>query len=556
LPNLRIIFVEVYEEIDEIFKKITKSDRENFFLVFSRGAIIFSNEINLRELQKKVEKIEKKITVISQDSRAEKICRKWGINFVKTLENLEETPIEKIFSQKKIREKGKKIPVYCFSPNENSNQEKREEQNFSQKEKIEKDHYKNSSVFRDFWDRFYPPNKFLLFLIFFLAISVFFVISKIVLPAATIKILPKKKVIESVVNITLMTENLENSTDSWRKNILPAIPIELIFDKNIEFQTINKIFTGKNTSGEIWVVNDFSEEKTLLPGTRFQNKDGIIFRSKSWFKINGKSEKKISVVADEIDISGEFVGERGNLLAGEKLFLPGLSENSRKFVRAEVRDDLSGGISGWEFKITESDFQLAEKDLAERITKQADQDLQNFLQRKNAIEKKDLILLPADKFLDSKIVEIVFPENLIGQNLEKFPVQIRMKIASMAFSREKLVSIIKKNLQKSVDPGMHLCSIEENFWPEVFFVSPKKNEIKMTIVGRGLQQFSIEPKTINGIEFISRVKKNVAGKSLLEATKILSNFNEVSQFEIFLWPPFSGKIPSLPEKISIKLLEK
>ena len=67
----------------------------------------------------------------------------------------------------------------------------------------------------------------------------------------------------------------------------------------------------------------------------------------------------------------------------------------------------------------------------------------------------------------------------VGKNVPRFPVRSRMRVRMVAFSKSDIVSILRESLEKIVDPGMHLSSLEtETILPEVLSISPKKIVLK------------------------------------------------------------------------------
>ena len=119
-----------------------------------------------------------------------------------------------------------------------------------------------------------------------------------------------------------------------------------------------------------------------------------------------------------------------------------------------------------------------------------------------------------------------------------------------------MLSVLRGALLKSVDPGMELLSLEESgIYPEVISVSENKDRVKITVSARGVEAYIIEPRTKKGVLFVNRVKKNIIGKNINDARKILENFHEVAMVEISVWPPITRRIPRLPENISVVLLE-
>jgi hypothetical protein len=381
-------------------------------------------------------------------------------------------------------------------------------------------------------------------------------VTTLALPGATISISPQKKVVKTTINVTLTTGPMENATDSWRQHVLAAIPIESIFEKTIPFETVTKVFTGKNAVGMAFIMNNLEEEVSLRPQTRLQTDTGILFRTMDWVRVPPGGEAAVEIEADERDVFGEFIGARGNIDQLQTLSLPGLEKNTQEFLFGEIREPTGGGVSGHVPLVTEEDIALAKKQIRETILRDAREDSELFTERKNKLEGRDLVLLPGDMFLDTEILEIEIPDDILQKNIDSFTVRSRMRVKMLSFSEGEMLSILRGALIKMIDPGMELVSVEESgVFPEVLEVSDAKDRVKASVSIKGVEAYVIEPRTRDGVEFVNRVKESILGKKSAQAKRIIENFPEVAIVEISLWPPIFQRIPRLPENISVQMLE-
>jgi hypothetical protein len=549
----RIILVEPQDDLDEICRKLDELQTDSVALVIPIGAVILQSVISIKILRSNAEKRGKNITLVTRDRQGKAFAARLGIPCVNNLENLEESPIQQNLRKRpepeEQRQVTKKVPL------EPPRNDPREIEEIDEVEKAKKALSLEQKK-REILEMLSRPNKVLLFSIAIISILLLLVVTTLAVPGATIYINPHKKVVESTMNVTLTTGPLENATDSWRQYVIRAIPIESVFERAIDFQTASSVFTGQVASGEVVVINRLAEEVSLRPDTRFQNDDGIIFRTNEWVTVQPGAEQTVPVTADERDIYGEYGGARGNISEPQKLFLPGLSEPSRQYVWGEIRTPTSGGLSGYIPLVQEVDLELAEKQITEMIVNDAKNDSEIFVERKNRLEDNDLVLLPGNEFLDLEILEIELPEELIGQNIDSFTVRSRMRVKMIAYSNKEMESILTGALEKAIDPGMELVSVEnKGFSPEVLNISDDKSRVKITISARGVEAYVIESKSENGVRFVNEVKEETIGQSVREARQLIENMEEVDTVEIKLWPPFPSRLPRLPENISVRLME-
>lgn len=538
----RILFVEPQEDIDELTAKLKAVKSGSVALVIPHGAVILQSIISLKILRNNAEHAGKQILIITRDKNGRRFAEQLGIPAHTDLEHLEQLPIEKRLQEAREAEtetkNGKRIFFKPFpAPH------KRKPVNLEEKK-------------REILELLSRPSKPLLFSIVAISLVLLLLVTTIALPGATIKINPQKKVIETTINVVLSSKKSENLTDSWRQQVITAIPVESVFERSMPFETVSKVFTGKRAEGRVTVINTLSEEVSLRPDTRFQTDKGIVLRSKEWVRVPGKAERSVAVYADDRDAYGDFIGARGNLEPLQTLSLPGLPSQTQRSLYAEVRTPLTGGESGYIAKVAENDLQIAQKKLEQTIVEQARVDSENFVRRKNLLENSDLVLVPGDQFMTTEILEIDLPEEMIGKEVSSFTVRSRMRVQMLAYSEKEMDSVLRGALSKRIDPDMELVSVEETgISPEVLSISPNHEQIKITVSARGIEAFVIEPRTAGGVKFVNRVKKAVLNKSTADAKKILQNFQEVSEVEISVWPPIFNRMPALPEKISVKLME-
>ena len=532
----RVLFIEPHEDLDEIIAPIKKIRDESIAIVVPRGSVLLSSAIPLKILRNAVEENGKDFAIVSRDPRAREFCEQFKIPWAADLESFENSLRQKMI-----------VPIPA----------KKEKPFFRRRaaaSATEKKDFERRK--RDLLNLLKKPKKGILFLIAGVSVALLFFVATLALPGATIFLTPQKKIIEVTTNVTIDKNPAENSTDLWRKNIIAAAPFETIVEKTIRFPTQTFLFTGKNATGEILIKNKTADEITLRPKTQFLAKNGATFRIENWAKIPAGGETRAKVLADERDKSGIFIGARGNLDPGEKLIVPKLPENLRANIFAEVLR-LSGGVDGKKPKISEKDFEIAKKQISKSLFADAKKNIRLFLNRRNRLEKKDFVLVPDDRFLKTEILDLDLPENLLGADAENFLVRARMRVSAVAYSRADLRAILKKEFEKSLSPKMELLTFDDgDLLPEVVDISPRGDRIKISVSARGIQTFVIEPKTAAGVAFVDRVKKTIAGKSVATAKKLLENFPEISAVRIELWPPFSRKIPILPENISVKLSER
>jgi len=537
--NERLIFLEKEDEIDAVISILEKTNVDRVIFVIPKKAVFFESIFNAKILRSRSEELNKWIFIITADKKGRHLLNTVGIaNF----ENLEQ-----------------------FGENNNFSSLKKENSKNNKKQKNKRRILKIDKIFQEDDDEkidwksiFFKPSKTLLILLTIATISLFFFVSVLALPGATIFIKPEKKTITGVVNLNILEKEKINSSLSRNGNFISGIPLEAEFEKEITFYTISKIFDGKNAQGKITVINSSNKSRSLMPKTRFQSESGIIYRINAWITIpplkNGKNgEVEVLAVADEFDIFGEVVGEKGNLKERQKLTIPGLPLSGQRLVWGEIRQPMQNGISSFKSKVLEEDIELAKKSFQQKVLQQLQDDLNKYLKEKNITQAVDYQLVPDSKYIEKNIYDITLPENILNTNIKSFPVKGKIKVRTWIFNKNELMQALQEILEKETDPEMYLQSVISSSVVIDILERENKNGLKINAVTKGIEAFLIEPRTPAGMKFEKRVKEAILGKSSQEAENILINFKEISDVKISLWPFFTRKIPKLKENISIKL---
>lgn len=508
----RIVIVEIHDDIDDVLKKI-EAMQDNFIaIVVPRGAIIFQSIICLKILSFKVEKIHKKLFIVTQDKK--------GIEFADILKIENATHLE-------FLSKNKTHNVVCKQSSSIKN--------------------KNKSMV--------APKKSAILMILFLSCFLFLFVISIVFSGVNIVVSPQKKSINTTINLILQSGKTINSTDAWNKNILLTEKLSFYIEEQINFATANEVFTGKNATGKLIVYNKLPDSVSLKPGTQFISKEGVSFRSKEWIKIQGASSFEVEVFADERDSSDRIIGERGNLKTGVQLKIPKLSDYYQKFIWAEVKSDITNGETQSYPIVLQEDLDLAKNKIIKIMKDKSKLNIEKYIERKNKLEDRDLVIINNDNFFNITIESIEFPEGILNKKIGEFSVYAKIKSEFFVFSKNDLKSIKRGALMKFTSPNMEIYSVDDNIDMEILSKDFKDNEIKATIQIIGTERYIVKPQTVNSIELINRMKESIKGIHKKEAKKILENMKEISDVRIELWPPFLLKIPDLPENINFELID-
>lgn len=559
--NRKIIYIEIDEEINSILDRIKKVKEKDVFLVVPAKSLIFQSILNLKILKTKTEDLSKTLTLVTKYARGKELCKNIDLKVIDSLQNKDDS--------QEIKIKINSIDAYR---NDSSDEEPRYKDQskvsiteiigkVSQKFKTKTDELKSDYNFYDF--SFSRPNRKGLIAIIFLSVSLFFFISYIALPGATIYILPKSDVIESSLNIELadaiMNQKIFEENPPY---MVKTSPIEAVFEKKINFDTLSTVFEGTNAQGKIKLVNIAEQSWTLKTQTRFQTKDGLVFRSKEWVTVPAKKADQafafayVNIEADEFDVYKQIIGDRGNI-GPTKFIIPGLSAFNQKYVWGESEAPLQGGVSKWSKIVQKEDLEAAKKKVEKDILDSAKQDMKTYIEHQNEINRIDLVLLDNPKYIKKEVLEIRLPENLIGQKKNQIEVYIKLKVTALAYDDLKFKQILKSNLYAKSHPDMQVKEVNfDNVGYDIIDENKTLKIIKISATVNGREEYTVDTSTESGLRFVNKIKSSVLGMSKDDAENYLTNLKEVSQAKISTWPFFSTRLPGLPENIEVKMMEQ
>jgi molybdopterin converting factor small subunit len=377
-------------------------------------------------------------------------------------------------------------------------------------------------------------KKVLLVLIVFLIIGsflYFFIPSEV-----EVSIKPKMERFNAGISLTVDEEAKELNTLS------KTIPGEFIEEQNSlsqSFSSSGKVFAEKRAEGIIRVYNDYSfSTQALRANTRFMSSDGKVFRAPERVVIPGKKTEggkevpgyvDITVVADEAgpDYNVEPTSFSVPGLVGTALYTK---------IYGESFDKMQGGIKQEVAQVTQEDLIKAEEQVIAKLKEEGEK----ILKRK--AEDSGNILLE-----DTVIQEIVSTSTLVeaGAEIDNFNFSAEVKTKGLAFSEEDVKMLIQNNLREEDlnERKVYDKSLVMNW--EV-----KDKDLEERIVDLSLD-FSVETY-LEMSEF--DIKKEIAGKDIIEAREYLGNKEEVDQVGFNKSPFWTRKVPENFERMKINFI--
>ncbi|MGL5830930.1 MAG: hypothetical protein ACRCZE_02155 [Candidatus Altimarinota bacterium] len=569
----KVIYIEIDDEITSVFDKINKLRFKKIYLVIPQRAILFQSAINLKILKRKAEDIEKEIFVITNDPNGFKLAQRIGLQVFDKLEGHEHPSLVngKISDQNDITPL--KASVNSLSEEAPS---RRDEKKFSISELIrrapgglsilsKRNTIKNEGTGKKKKEQksslvLVAPNKKALFSLVGVSVLIFGLISYIALPGATLSLTPKSNVIEVTTNVTLADyDRNQAELDTRPPKMIPSYRVSTNIEKVFSYQATGKEFQGKNAQGKVLIKNTSSNDWPLIPRTRFQTADGLVFRIDRQIVVPGGSAAnpgtfEVNVTADPLDAFDQPIGERGNLVEGTKFFLPALSADNQTKIFAESVGSFDGGETSATKFISADDTAAARAKMEVELRDAAEAELKAIIAQRNEEQSTNLQLLTGNNLVDLGEMDITIPQNIEGQKLESFDVKGTVTVSGIAYNQDELLTILNNELKVKKNPEKSLASVDEN---SITYKITENNTVagKVTITPsiQGIEEFEISPKKENGERLIKKIKDQIVGKEIQEARDFIQGLPEIEKVEISTWPAWAPTIPSVPDNIKIEI---
>lgn len=397
--------------------------------------------------------------------------------------------------------------------------------------------------------------KFRIWLLLGISFGVFVFIFVKLLPSAEVRIWPNQESENYTMNVFLVASGAALPVPTERVHTLQLLPQTVAIERTITFDQISKNFTGTNAEVAITVSNDSDETYSLRQGTRLANQAGMRFRLKEDLVLAAHSKKEVQTVADPLDQYGEVVGERGNVPAGLKWELPGLPEAERKFVYGRNEKSGSKGTTSYQSIVKKEDIEAARKKLEQELLAVAKQLANEERTGRNTLDGASFVQLNYEELTRIAYKDFDLSESFIGQNIQSIPVSGKIEYTVLLYDDGKLLDLLKNEVSGRV--GTDRMIIESSLNKDnmnIHVIAPWDDNllwVKLTADLTYTQRYLLNPITPNGAKFGKYIRDNVAGKTRVDALRIIKNLPEVARAEISIWPPWTDFLPAIGSNIVV-----
>jgi hypothetical protein len=337
---------------------------------------------------------------------------------------------------------------------------------------------------------------------------------------------------------------------------MDLIPITVRVDRTITFDQISRQFIGENATTVMRVVNNSDEPYWLKTGTRVRNQAGMTFRLRDSIKIEPIDEVLVSAEAEPEDIYGEIVGERGNVPAELKWYLPGLDKNEQQLVYAVNTEEATGGRSEYNTVLSKDDIVIAKAQLESELLAEAKRLVNERRDLMNADSELTFIeLLHYDELTKTEYVDFVEPTQFMGMPVKSVPVEGSVLYTMYAYDTQEVLAMLSKELKGHVGEGKRLLEGTLDLTRLIAHVIDYEDDfswIKITVDLTGTQQHILDLLSPTGAVFAKKVREDIVGLHKADAERIVNNYPEVKKAEVSVWPFWNRYLPSIASSIVIE----
>lgn len=575
----KVIFIEIDDEITIICDRIRKIPHKKVYIVVPQRALIFQSIVNLKILKRKAIDMGKEVFIITNDVCGTHMSQNVGLNVYNKVDKKDrqirpldkhlkiqpiEASINTVQDNSPSRLVTKKMSigqlVRSLQQKSTASNGKKVAGSTGFVEKLKKTGGKKSKKMKKKKEsRFVmvAPNKHAITTLLVVSVLLLLIIVYIAIPSATITLIPKSNQIEEFVNITLADKDINRyELELSPPNTLASYPINVNVTQKVVHHATGSESQGKRSKGVINVINESNQDWSLIKNTRFQTADGLVFRSQNFVTIPAKrgdqpGSLNIEVIADDQDVNGEIIGERGNI-GPTKFFVPGLNAENQKVLYAQSSESMTGGQTDLIKLVTKDDLTAVEEKIRRTLEGEAQKALENEVNKINQERNLNLQLLTGKGAIEFGEAQITIPENIEGQRLNEFEIYGEMEANGTAFIASEFRNILQKELNSKKNPQKRLITIDsENISYKIFDFDRSVKKIRITATIKGIEEFDVQPDRENGLRLIEKIKSHVRGKKIEDAENFIQNLPEINDVDIESWPFWSVQVPSFPENIKI-----
>jgi hypothetical protein len=365
-------------------------------------------------------------------------------------------------------------------------------------------------------------------------ISLFFIFLTLALLAAacyfflvslTIEVTPKTERVSDMLNLTVNNGTPNQSGANLSNAVSVAGSVEQIPVKESKtYEATGANILGQEITGKVSIINNYSQDKTLIATTRLMTADGKIFRIKDKVTIPAGGSTEVDIYSDQ---------PSPDMAIGPTTFtIPGLWAGLQDKIYAKSATAFVYQSDIQKF-VQDTDIEKATDDLKASLLKEVnDQFTKNYKGYDEVIAQVD-----KDSLVSSSSVKS-------GQKIDSFNLSLSALVDVVAFQSADVQKLAEDRLI-SVVPS------------DEKFVGLNQNEIQYNLTSTDFKGGTASLEVpIAGTMALSDIdnavdKTKLVGLTAAQINQYLLSLDKFSDIKLIFTPPFINKAPSLVDRIKI-----
>lgn len=563
------LHIEIDDELTDVLEKMQDTTGTHLALVIPGRSLLLTSMINLRLIHKKSVTLGKTVAVVTRDVMGRSLAEKAGMMAVRLLGDLDSegektpVPVEPETRHSTTSRPTSKSPIVVTGkkkvPTAKSQSAVKKAKELPKTvwgkvtyllgidTKAPKEDVQEISQFRV---KVTPASKKAFVSILSLSLILLVGISIFALPHATLELTPKLANVPVFSNISMT----EAPTDIPSRQIqFRELVVE--YEKEFEYAATGKKFEGTNAKGRVRIFNREGKARSIVGNSRLQTEDGLVFLTTGFVTVppaRGQSPGVIDVAVEarDMDISGNFIGDRGNI-GPTKFSFPALTSSSQQLLYAESFAPMEGGTTKVDQRITVADMETANKNIVTDLELLAEEQLRAELVRQNLPGNVDLFQPGDPRFVSKELLGVQIPRDLVGSAQPSFKARGKMRVRAYYYSKDDVVAILESHFKDhQLTYNQQLVTMDRTTLSFANIFPPRDKQIKVTAKMNGVVSYSFAS---DSDALVQRIKDNIVGADRARAMAYLQNLPEVDSVDIQLSPWWQKTLPTLKENISVRI---
>lgn len=347
-----------------------------------------------------------------------------------------------------------------------------------------------------------PPLSSFLYAFIVMLVVASLLLYTYVFDSATITIVPKYKDIKDFSQIISFAKEGETTNDTTVPFIIETAKVSK--SKALTRSESKRVET--KASGKVIIYNNFDDKpQKLIKNTRFQSKEGLIYRINDSITIPGKKGETPGSV--EIALYADSTGSEYNI-ASTEFTIPGFKGSPRYTgFYAKTKTPMSGGSSGNKSLVSLSDINAAKDSLALELEKEVQYELKKIVKEGYIpmVNASQIVYEDNEKELlsgEGEVYKVTATGYLMLADASKLATAVAKTTreydnANVRLTYLDTLDFIRKETTPLVNATSLPILIEGN--PRVVWVVDKE-DLKSTFLGKNTDDFKIVMKSVSSVE--------------------------------------------------------